>query len=70
MNAGAKLAAYGVVLGLAFGGGAAIGGMVGPIDAADPTAHNQGTDVPRPADGPPAATPIGHGDHVTPEENQ
>lgn len=69
MNAGGKLAAYGVVLGLAFGGGAAIGRIAGPIDAADATASRHPTDVHVPADGQPTA-PNGHGGHANPQENQ
>ena len=69
MNAGGKLAAYGVVLGLAFGGGAAIGGVAGPIDAADAEGRRHPTDVPVPADGEPT-TLNGHGGHANPEENQ
>jgi hypothetical protein len=69
VNAGGKLAAYGVVLGLVFGGGAAIGRIAGPIDTADAKADRHSADVPVPADGQPTA-PNGHGGHANPEENQ
>ncbi len=39
MNAGAKLAAYGLVLAGVLGGGAAVGGAVGPIDVGDGEDH-------------------------------
>lgn len=69
MNAGGKLAAYGIVLGLAFGGGAAIGRIVGPIETPDAEAGRHPTDVPVPAEGQPTA-PNGHGGDANPEENQ
>ena len=69
MNAGGKLAAYGVVLGLAFGGGAAIGRIAGPIDIADAKAGRHPTNLQMPADGHPT-TPNGHRGHANPEESQ
>ena len=69
MKAGGKLAAYGVVLGLAFGGGVAIGRIAGPTGAADAEAGRHPTDGNVPADGQPTA-PNGHRGRAMPEENQ
>ncbi len=46
MNAGAKLGAYGLVLAAALGGGAGLGGAVGPIDVSDEPAHDEHEDTP------------------------
>lgn len=47
MNAGVKLAGYALVLAAAFGGGAAVGAAVGPIQVTDDEDH--GTEHPVPA---------------------
>ena len=52
MRPAATLAAYALVLALAFGAGAALGTVVGPIDTGDdpaPTVH--GTDTGHPTSG-------------------
>ncbi len=51
MNAGAKLAAYALVLAAAFGGGAALGNVVGPIDVGGSPSHDE-PEAPSPADVP------------------
>lgn len=42
MRPGPKLAAFALVVGLAFAGGAAVGQAVGPIDTGDPPPVQQG----------------------------
>ena len=59
MNAGAKLAAYALVLAIMLGGGAVVGAAVGPIDVGDGGGHGS------PADdtSPPGTGHTGPGDH-------
>lgn len=42
MNAGTKLAGFGLVLVVMVGGGAAVGSAVGPIDVRDSAEHGAG----------------------------
>lgn len=46
MRTSAKLGAYGLVLAAAFGGGAALGTAVGPIDVGGGTSHESPGDAP------------------------
>ena len=47
MNAGAKLAGFGLVLGAMFGAGAALGSVVGPIDVGNDGPRSPGHTMPR-----------------------
>lgn len=56
MTAAARLAGFAVVLATAFGGGAAVGAAVGPVnDDPDPAPHDGGSHEPAPDAG--ATTP-------------
>ncbi len=68
MRPATKLAAFGLVLGAAFGVGSAIGSVAGPIEVTDPApAHeidaDHGGEHPAPTT---TLVPAGHGDHEDP----
>ncbi len=50
MTARTKLAAFAVVLGVAFGGGAVLGSVVGPIDTSGDSNHPPAETPERPSD--------------------
>lgn len=50
MNAGAKLAGFGLVLAATFGAGAALGAVVGPIDVGNDAPRTPGHPMPRVVD--------------------
>ena len=61
MNAGAKLAAYALVLAAMLGGGAVVGAAVGPIDVGDGGGHGSpASDTSPPSADHDGAGPGGH----------
>ena len=61
MSAGVRLAAYAVVLAAAFGAGAAVGAVAGPIDVDGPDEHTEVHD-----EGPPTTTAVHPAGHEAP----